>query len=115
MNIGDRIKQKRNEKSLTLSDLSEMTKINAGTLTKYEKNINKPSVENLIAISQNLEISLNWLIIGKEELSDLSREELNILKKYKLLTEKNKGKVETYIDERIAEQESDNTKDKNLA
>lgn len=105
MEIGDRIKNKRIEKSMTLTDLSNETKINAGTLTKYEKNINKPSVENLIALSQKLEVSLNWLIIGKEELTDLSYEEINILNKYKILSERNKGKVETYIDERIADQE----------
>lgn len=116
MEIGDRIKLKRIEKSMSLTDLSNATKINAGTLTKYEKNINKPSVENLIALSQSLEVGLNWLIIGKEEISNLSYEEINILKKYNLLTERNKGKVETYIDERIAEQESKYTNDKtNLA
>ena len=104
LNIGDRIKQKRIENSLTLTQLSEMTNINAGTLTKYEKSINKPTIDNIIALSQNLHVSINWLVIGKEELINLNSEEIILLEKYNLLTEKNKGKVENFIDERLDEQ-----------
>ncbi len=116
MEIGQRLKQKRIEKSLTLLELSNLTGIPNGTLSKYENNVNNPSLENLYSLSQILEASINWIITGKEELSNLSEEEINILEKYKILTERNKGKVETYIDERIAEQESKYTNDKtNLA
>ena len=114
MDIGDRIKLKRNEKSLTLTQLSELTKINPGTLTKYEKGINKPSIENIIALSQNLNVSINWLVIGKEDLNDLTKDEINLLKKYNLLNEKNKGKVENFIDERLIEQDQGNV-NKDLA
>ncbi len=115
MEIGDRIKQKRIENSLTLTQLSELTKINAGTLTKYEKGINKPTIENLIALSQKLSVSISWLIIGKEDLTNLSNDEINLLKKYNLLTEKNKGKVENFIDERLNEQEHQGKDNKDLA
>ena len=111
MNIGERIKQKRIENSLTLTQLSGLTNINAGTLTKYEKGINKPTIDNLIALSQNLKISINWLILGKEDLKNLTLEEINLLNKYNLLTEKNKGKVENFIDERLKEQEQEQGKD----
>lgn len=116
MEIGDRIKQKRIENSLTLTQLSELTQINAGTITKYEKGINKPTIDNIISLSQNLNVSINWLIIGKEELTNLSEDEKSILEKYNMLNEKNKGKVENFIDERLKEQESNQNRDrKNLA
>lgn len=57
-----------------------------------------------------------FILTGKKIHNELSLEELELLKKYNILTERNKGKVETYIDERIAEQESSYTNDiKDLA
>lgn len=105
MEIGQRLKQKRIEKSLNLTELSKLTGIPNGTLSKYENNKNSPSLENLYSLSQILEVSTNWIITGKEELNNLSDEEISLLDKYKMLTERNKGKVENYIEERIAEQE----------
>ena len=107
MEIGQRLKQKRIEKSLTLIELSKLSNIPNGTLSKYENNVNNPSIENLYSLSQILNVSINWIVTGKEELNNLSDEEINLLQKYKILTERNKGKVENYIEERIAEQGTD--------
>jgi len=109
LEINERLKQKRLEKGYNLVQLSKLTNINAGTLTKYEKGINKPTIENIIALAQNLETSINYIIIGKEDLNNLTNEEKELLAKYNLLTEKNKGKVENFIEERIKEQETEYT------
>ena len=105
MEIGQRLKNKRIEKSMTLIELSKLTGIPNGTLSKYENNKNNPSLENFYSLSKILEVSPNWLLTGKEDIYNLNNEEINLLKKYNILTDKNKGKVENFIDERISEQE----------
>lgn len=110
MEIGERLKQKRLEKGYNLVKLSALTNIPNGTLSKYENNINKPSLENIYSLSKMLETSVNWLITGKEDLSNITEEDKYLLDKYNLLTEINKGRTQQFIDERLQEQKSVNGK-----
>ncbi len=105
MEIGKRLKLKRLEKGFNLVKLSELTNIPNGTLSKYENNINNPSLENLYYLSKILEVSINWLITGQDDFINLSDEDKMLLDKYNLLTELNKGKTQQFIDERLKEQE----------
>ncbi len=116
MKIIDRIFNIMESKNIRNIELAEKLNINKSVISNWKTRNTNPPSEMIIPICELLNVNPIYLLTGKEGLYNLSEEEMNILNKYNLLTERNKGKVETYIDERIAEQESKYTNDKtNLA
>jgi transcriptional regulator with XRE-family HTH domain len=106
INIGNRIKFKMKELKLKQTDLVNITGISKTAISNYILGNRIPDTKSIYLISNTLKISIEWLLIGKEEIKDLNEDEKNLLKKYNLLTERNKGKVETFIDERLQEQKT---------
>lgn len=104
MKIGERILILLKEKNLTQKGLSEYVGIKQSTISDWKGKGTSPSSEYIQKICEYLNISPTFLITGKKDLLNLSNEEINLLEKYNLLTERNKGKVENYIDERLIEQ-----------
>ncbi|SHJ27429.1 transcriptional regulator, XRE family with cupin sensor [Dethiosulfatibacter aminovorans DSM 17477] len=56
--IGDRIKEIRKEKGLTLKQLSEMLDLSIGYLSNLERNLNSPTLDSLQKICESLEINI---------------------------------------------------------
>lgn len=105
MKIGERIIFLLKEKKLTQKGLSEYVGIKQSTISDWKGKGTSPSSEYIQKICEYLNISPTYLITGKTDMKNLSDEDINLLEKYNLLNERNKGKVENYIEERIAEQE----------
>ena len=64
----DRIKQIKSEKKITNDQLSDMTGIPLGTLSKILAGISdSPKLVNIVAIAQALGCSLDYLISGNPE------------------------------------------------
>ena len=104
MKIGERIIYILKEKGLTQKGLAEFVGIKQSTISDWKGKGTNPSSEIIYRICEYLNVSPTYILTGKEELNNITTEEKEILKKYNILTERNKGKVETYIDERISEQ-----------
>lgn len=66
MTFGERIKELRKEKNLTLSQLADLTKLNVMTISKIENNHYRPSVLTVAKLTNIFEES-------KDELWRLSR------------------------------------------
>ena len=64
--IGKRIKESRNKLNITQKQLAELSKIDATSISRYENGAQIPNLYTLIAIATSLEISLDYLIFGKE-------------------------------------------------
>ncbi len=105
MKIGERIILILKEKGLTQKGLADYVGIKQSTISDWKGKGTSPSSEIIYRICEYTKVSPTYLLTGKEETNNFSEEEINLLNKYKLLTERNKGKVENYIEERIAEQE----------
>lgn len=66
MTIGQRIRERRKEKKLTLKDIFEQENIKTGNLSELENDKYLPSVQTLIALGRVLDCSIDWILTGEE-------------------------------------------------
>lgn len=64
--IGERIKEFRIHKGLTLVQLANLIRISHGSLSGLENNKSKPSAETLANFCLYTDIDIEWLLTGKE-------------------------------------------------
>ena len=65
-NLGVLIKNNRMEKKLSKEELAELVGVNKTTITKWEKNISKPSFSSLLMLTKVLNVNFDELILGYE-------------------------------------------------
>lgn len=94
MGIYDRIKIKADEKNISIKALERESGLGNGVIKRW--NNTSPQCNKLEKVANYLQTSIEWLITGKEN-NNLSNEEKDLIKNYRELSEKNKGKVEGYI------------------
>ncbi len=91
----ERIKKIKNDKKITNEKLSEMTGIPLGTLSKLLAGINdSPKLTNMVAISQALGCSLDYLVTGTPENTHnytLAEEEISMMESFRMLDEYGKA------------------------
>jgi transcriptional regulator with XRE-family HTH domain len=76
--IGTRIREKRDERQLNVSQLAERTKevspdgkgLSRAVIAGYENGSYKPGTRELRILCSALEVSPNWLVFGRERLSE---------------------------------------------
>jgi len=100
MNYIDRIKKLKSEKKITNDRLSELTGIPLGTLSKLLAGISdSPKLSNIIAISDALGCSLDYIVSGREDNDHnftLSDDEIDFVTKYRELDACGKD-IATYV------------------
>lgn len=109
----ERIKKLKSERKITNDKLSEMTGIPLGTLSKLLAGINdSPKLTNIIAISQALGCSLDWMITGVPENTNnytLTPEEMDLVEGYRLLDTYGRALTFTVVEkerDRVAQQKA---------
>ena len=83
-NLGALISKSRKDKKLSKEEFAIKLGVSTATVTKWEKNIVRPSFSNLLLITRVLDLSFDELILGHEITKDnkkKSDEELNDLLK----------------------------------
>ena len=65
--IGDRIKLKRKELGLTQAELGEKLNVTDRAVSKWEQNEGNPDMSIIASLASVLGVSLDYLIIGKED------------------------------------------------
>ncbi|RWZ59010.1 helix-turn-helix domain-containing protein [Halobacillus fulvus] len=74
--IGDRIKQIRKDRRMSLSELAERAGVAKSYLSSIERNIQtNPSIQFLDKISKELDVSMNFLLHGEPDANDESLDE----------------------------------------
>ena len=68
------LKKIRKSKNLTQNELANLTNLDQRIISRYEKNINLPTIETLVNIAKALEVSLDDLIEIKEQHHEYSKE-----------------------------------------
>ena len=67
--FGERVKLARKSKGYTQSRLANLIGISTSSVGQFEVGKNKPTVENLIKISEACDRSIQWLITGSDSKS----------------------------------------------
>lgn len=77
MNLGEKLKQYRENKNLTQVYIAEFLNVKPATVSKYELNQLEPNIETLKRYAEIFNITLDELL--KDEINSLKLEDLNIL------------------------------------
>ena len=63
--LGERIAALRRRAGLSQAELAQRLKISASAMGMYEQGRREPSVDTLVAMAQELQVSMDFLLTGK--------------------------------------------------
>ena len=69
MSFGNNLKNKRNEKGYTQEQFAELFGVSRQAVSLWESDSGYPEVEKLLEIAKILNVSLDWLFYGKENIT----------------------------------------------
>ena len=64
-----RIVKTLKDNNMTAKELTEKLEMNKSTITNWKKKVTKPSIESVVAISRIFNVSLDWLLDGREDVT----------------------------------------------
>lgn len=112
--FGDRLKVARKNKNYTLDELSITYNniynggLNKGTLSKYENNKQEPMITVVNNLSKILDVSIDFLLndnpttnqvsTSQEDIFLVSRDEQELIKKYRPLDENGRATIDGLVD-----------------
>lgn len=115
MEINERIKNRRKELDLDADRVAEQLGISRATYYRYEsKDIEKIPIAALVPLATVLRTTPAYIMGWDEEKElplELSTAEIQHIKKYRLLDEGGKGRIDRQIDFELYQQEQDAEKD----
>jgi transcriptional regulator with XRE-family HTH domain len=71
MSIGERLKQVREQAGLKQKEMAEFLELGKPGYNRIETGKVEITVKHLLKIAERFKISLDWLLLGKEEKSDI--------------------------------------------
>lgn len=71
--IGDRIRAKRNEQSMSMKELAELTGLTSGFISQVERELAEPSIASLRKISNALGVAMFHFFIEEDRQSQVIR------------------------------------------
>lgn len=113
-----RIRDLREDKDLTQEMLCKKLYMHKTTYTNYEQGKHTVPLDFAVTIADFYDVSLDY-IAGRTNFPNgssqkFSKDELNIIEKFSTLTERNKGRVEQFIEQLIESQEEEKFKKKEV-
>ena len=78
MNIGEKIRNAREDSDLTQSDMAKLIPMNQSNYSKIERNVQEPSLEQLRRICQILKLDPRYLL-SLDEFEALSASDMKLL------------------------------------
>ena len=103
MEISQRIIEKCKEKGLSIRALEIKAGISNGAIKKWETQI--PGCDKALNVANALNVSIEWLITGKEAES-LNTEEKKLIENYRKADARGKRRIQLTADQEVQEQES---------
>lgn len=95
--IGERLKKIRNDNDLSMEKFALSLSISKANISNYEKEVYLPNIDTLIKIANTYNISMDWLILGKENNTNLPSDINNLISSFNQLSEREKGYIEGQI------------------
>ena len=115
--IGERLEKLRLLKNLTLQEVAEVLGTSKGNISNYETNKIKPASDSIIQLSKLFNVSTDYILTGANYIdmnntissnysnrSSFNEDELYIIHLFRKLNDRNKIKLEEYIENKIIEQ-----------
>ena len=104
--IYKRLVELKNSSGMSGTQLATMFGISSTSFTDWRKGKGKPSVETLTKFAEYFNVSMDWIVFGKETIKSpveelefsISEEDKLLLKKYHYLTPELQAQVLAYID-----------------
>lgn len=66
MSLGERMRAARMQRGLKQADVAAMLSCTRGAVSQFETGNNQPSLETLIDFAKSTNVSLDWLLLGKQ-------------------------------------------------
>lgn len=82
--IGQRIKERQKMLKLKQKDIVEKTGISKAAMSNYVNGVRIPETETLYKISQILNTSMEWILVGKSTIENFTPEEKKIIESYRI-------------------------------
>lgn len=100
MNLGTRLKNLRIKKGLSQRELAKIINCGHQSIAEYEKNSNISNIHNIIRICNYFDVSTDYLLNGVPQIriDNITNEEMNLILKYRLLSEYYKTVIEAILD-----------------
>ena len=92
--IGKRIQSRRKQLGLTQEHLAEQMNVSVQMISNLERGNKAIRIDNLVNLSNILNISTDYILTGKETITDLSA----LTERIQSLTEKEQKMIELLID-----------------
>lgn len=100
MDFNNRLYQLRKQKGLSQEELANRLNVSRQTISKWEVGDSTPDMEKLVAICDLFDVSLDNLVMGKEDEPQTQspvKSEFSTMLNEKVLTEKNKKKAKSAL------------------
>jgi len=98
MIIGDNIRKIRKEKGLTQKEVAAKLNTYPTNINRIENNKYTPSVTVLMKIAELFEVSIDYLVTGKEDkLDDIKIEDKNLIERFKMIDSLDESEREALI------------------
>lgn len=100
MDFNNRLYQLRKQKGLSQEELANRLNVSRQTVSKWEVGDSTPDMEKLVAISDLFDVSLDKLVMGKEDEPQnptATKSELVTVLNEKVLTSNNKKKAKSVL------------------
>jgi len=100
MNFASNLKAFRTEKKISQEELAGKIGVHPNHLSRYERGLASPSIEVVQKISEALDVSIDQLVLGKEqniESALTDRELVSLFKNIQLLSDRQKEMVKEFL------------------
>ena len=98
--VGARVKQLRKAREMTLREVGMKLGVAANTVNRWERGESSPTRANLVAMSDLFAVDPSWLMFGITQ-SNTKKDEEKLLRKLRLLTDKQYQNIESLVDDLI--------------
>lgn len=108
--IGSRLRYLRKKQHLTMKELHSLTGLSTGNISDMENDKYMPSVSSLIPLSKALHCSIDWLLLGDNEVqisehseasdstASFSKCELDLIRMIRTLDERDRSTVSNFVE-----------------
>ena len=85
MNLGNKIRELRRARNLTQEQLAEKINVSTTHLYRMETGVSAGSMDLIVEIAAHFDVSLDYLVLGKEQPRDTLREKVRTLIRFLII------------------------------
>ncbi len=115
--IGNRIKNRRKELSLTQTDIYNICGVASGAVSQKENGTRTPSILNFYTLAQALQCNMEWLVTGASTNSEnftIYEKEEKLLQNLRLLPERDQEEIQELVEFKLHKKGKDAVKSSKL-